>query len=365
MRYYPEYLRDENRWDDLYKLLTNFEYVDTKISALGVQPLIEDYDFDFNHEYITTDKKVNFNVDNIKLIQRALRLSAHILAEDKTQLAGRLWGHLQRFDVPEIQAMLKQAKLKQTLPWLCPLTPSLTSPDEPLICTLSDHSGSIWSVVVTPDGEQIISGYQDGTINIWNLNSGNLVHTIEAHKDSVNTVCTDGLNIMSGSRDKTIKVWNLEKGELVHTLTGHSKAVNATVLTPNSSKIISGSDDKTLKIWELATGELLHTLNGNYSPVQVVTTVFAKNKKWVIYSPYNHSLRVWNLETGEEFTLGDSDRVWSEKVLSIAATRDRVITASQNGTIIVWKVGTWEKEHNRTRSSRLYPRSHKLLLNQA
>jgi WD40 repeat protein len=352
LRYYPEHLRDENRWENLYKLLTNFEYIDTKISALGVQPLIEDYDiedydFDFNHEYIRTDKKVSFNVDNIKLIQGALRLSAHILAEDKTQLAGRLWGHLKRFDVPEIQAMLKQAKLKQTSPWLCPLTPSLTSPDEPLICTLSGHSGSIWSVVVTPDGEQIISGSQDGTINIWNLNSGNLVHTIEAHKDSVNTVCTDGLNIISGSRDKTIKVWNLEKGELVHTLTSHSKAVNATVLTPDSSKIISGSDDKTLKIWELETGELLHTLNGNYAPVQAVTTVFTKNKKWVIYSPYNHIMRVWNLETGEEFTLGDSDMVWSEKVLSIAATRDgqRVITASQNGTIIVWKVGTWEKEH--------------------
>jgi WD40 repeat protein len=343
LRCYAEHLRDGKRWKELYNLLTKFEYIDKKISVLGVHPLIGDYDLAFAPESITTNK----NIENLRLIQGALRLSAHILEEDKTQLAGQLWGRLERFKVPVIQEMLQQAQHRQTSPWLCPLTPSLTSPDEPLIRTYKGHTDSVWSVAVTPDGNKIISGSQDGTIKIWNLNSGNLEHTIEAHNDSVKTVCTDGLRIISGSRDKTIKIWNLKTGEIVRTLSGHLKAVNAIVLTRNSSKIISGSDDKTLKIWELRTGELLHTFVGNCSPVQTVTTVFAKNKEWIVYSPYNHILRVWNLETGEEeFTLGESDKVWSEKVLSIAATRDEqhVVTTSQNGTIIVWKVGTWKKE---------------------
>jgi hypothetical protein len=341
LRHYAEHLRDVERWEELYNLLTDFEYIDTKICTLGSQPLIEDYDLTFNPDLITFEQGLQRKADCLKLIQGALRLSTHILEQDKTQLAGRLLGHLMRFDAPEIQGLLSQAKQWKATPWLRPLTPSLTSPNEPLIRTFTGHSGSIWSVAVTPDGEQVIYGSQDGTLQIWNLNSENLVHPIPAHNDSVNAVCTDGLHIISGSHDKTIKVWNLKTGELIYTLTEHSKAVNATVLTPDGSKIISGSSDCSLKVWDLKTGQELDTLVGHRASIQAVTTVFTKNKKWVVSGSYNDTLRVWNLETREEFPLGECDMIWS-----IAATLDgeRVISASQDGTLTVWKVEAWEKE---------------------
>jgi WD40 repeat protein len=171
LRHYAEHLRDVKQWEKLYNLLTDFEYIDTKICTLGSQPLIEDYDLTFNPDLITFEQELQRKADCLKLIQGALRLSAHILEQDKTQLAGRLLGHLMRFDAPEIQGLLSQAKQWKATPWLRPLTPSLTSPNEPLIRTFTGHSGSIWSVAVTPDGEQVIYGSQDGTLKIWNLNS--------------------------------------------------------------------------------------------------------------------------------------------------------------------------------------------------
>jgi WD40 repeat protein len=342
LRHYAEHLSEAKQWDELYNLLTEFEYIDTKICTLGSQPLIEDYDLTFNPDLITFEQGLQRKADCLKLIQGAFRLSAHILEQDKTQLAGRLLGHLMRFDAPEIQGLLSQAKQWKAKPWLRPLTPSLTSPDEPLIRTLTGHSGSIWSVAVTPDGEQVISGSQDGTLKIWNLNTGILEHTIPAHNDSVNAVCTDGLHIISGSRDKTIKVWNLKTRKLVHTLTEHSKLVNATVLTPDGSKIISGSSDCSLKVWDLKTRQELDKLVGHRASITSVTTVFTKNKQWVVSGSDNDTLRVWNLETGkEEFPLGECDWIWS-----LAATLDgeRVISGSQDGTLTIWKVETWEKE---------------------
>jgi WD40 repeat protein len=265
------------------------------------------------------------------------------LAKDKTQLAGQLWGRIQCFDVPKIQQLLSQAKQSKTS-GLRPLTLSLTSPDEPLIRTFTGHRGSVWSVAVTPDGEQVISGSQDGTLKIWNLNTGKLVRKIAAHDGSINAISTtlDGLQVISGSHDKTLKVWNLKTGELVDTLTGHYGSVNAVVLTPDGSKLISGSSDCSLKVWDLKSAEVLYTLVGHRASVTAATIVFTQNKQWVISGSYNDTLRVWNLETREEeLTLGESDMVWS-----IAATHDgqRVISASQNGTLSVWKVGTWEKE---------------------
>jgi hypothetical protein len=42
-----------------------------------------------------------------------LRLSAHILAKDKTQLPEQLLGRLLYFEAPEIQALLQQATAEQ------------------------------------------------------------------------------------------------------------------------------------------------------------------------------------------------------------------------------------------------------------
>jgi len=43
-------------------------------------------------------------------VQSAIRLSADIVAQDNTQLAGQLLGRLLRFELPEIQVMLENVK---------------------------------------------------------------------------------------------------------------------------------------------------------------------------------------------------------------------------------------------------------------
>jgi WD40 repeat protein len=199
--------------------------------------------------------------------------------------------------------------------------------------TLLDKGGS-------QPGFGIISGSQDGTLKIWNLNTGKLVRTITAHDGSINAISTtpDGLQVISGSDDKTLKIWNLNTGNLEHTIPAHNRSVNAVSITPDGL-VISGSDDKTLKVWNLKTGKVLHTLVGHRA---TVTAVIAVNNKWVVSgSSYNDTLRVWNLETGrEELTLGERDMVRSIAVLD----GERVISASEDGSLTVWKVGTWEKE---------------------
>ncbi|MFH7025535.1 MAG: NB-ARC domain-containing protein [Heteroscytonema crispum UTEX LB 1556] len=327
------HLIQAGRRTELQQLLFDFRWLQAKLENSNINELIADYNL------LPEDV-------NLQLLRRTLVLSGHVLAEDKTQLAGQLWGRLQCFPASEIQQLLQQAKQNQTT-WLRPLTSSLTSPCGLLLRVLTGHEGSVWSLAVTPDGEQVISGSEDGTVKIWSLNSGNLIRTIPAHNESVDAIVTtaapDGLRIISGSHDKTIKIWNLKTGELVRTLAGHYGSINAIALTPDNSKMISASSDCSLKVWNLENGEALHTLVGHRASVQAVTVVFTNKKKWVISGSYNDTLRVWNLETGkEEFTLGDSDMVWS-----IAATRDgeRVISASEDGTLTVWKVATWEKEY--------------------
>ncbi|HAG81256.1 MAG TPA: hypothetical protein DCL61_08795, partial [Cyanobacteria bacterium UBA12227] len=132
LKHLPYHMVEASRFEQLHQWLTDFDFIDAKVSALGAQALIEDYDLAFNPDVLLSGEKA----ETLRLIQGAIRLSAHILDRDKTQLAGQLLGRLMSFEVSEIQALLERAKQSKNSPWLRPLTPSLTPPGGRLLRTL-------------------------------------------------------------------------------------------------------------------------------------------------------------------------------------------------------------------------------------
>jgi hypothetical protein len=111
------------RKDDLRRLLLDFNYLEAKLATTDVNALIADYNFLDDEE-------------KLRLIQSAIRLSAHVVARDSRQLAGQLIGRLLGNRTPSIQALVNQAADKKAWPWLRPLKRSLTVPGGPLIRTL-------------------------------------------------------------------------------------------------------------------------------------------------------------------------------------------------------------------------------------
>ena len=70
----------------------------------------------------------------------------------------------------------------------------------------------------------------------------------------------DGRYIVSGSGDGTVAVWDLQTGARLHELTGHQGGVNSVALSGDGRHIVSGSDDGTVAVWDLQTGARLATL---------------------------------------------------------------------------------------------------------
>jgi len=106
------------------------------------------------------------------LIQGAIRLSAHILADDPVQLASQLHARMVGLQEPEITRLLGDAAASQTGPWLRPVKLCATAPGGPLLRTLEGHTDSVNSVAVTPDGTRAVSASSDHTLKVWDLSTG-------------------------------------------------------------------------------------------------------------------------------------------------------------------------------------------------
>ena len=121
------------------------------------------------------------------------------------------------------------------------------------------HTGSVFSVALSPDEQHITSGSSDNTIRVWNATTGETVAgPFAGHIDSVNSVAfsPDGQHIISGSSDNTIHVWNATTGETVAgPFAGHTDSVNSVVFSPDKQQIISGLDDSTICLSNITTEE--------------------------------------------------------------------------------------------------------------
>ena len=71
--------------------------------------------------------------------------------------------------------------------------------------------GSVSAVAVFADGKRVVSGSDDGTVKIWDVETGEELRTLSGHSSSVSAVAVFADFVVSGSWDKTVKIWKMIK----------------------------------------------------------------------------------------------------------------------------------------------------------
>ena len=153
--------------------------------------------------------------------------------------------------------------------------------------TIRGHPMS--SVAFSLDGKRMASGCLDGTIYLWDAETGlQLGSPLTGHTEIVTSVAfsPDGKRIASGSWDNTICLWDAETGlQLGSPLTGHTEWVTSVAFSPDGKRIASGSNDKTICLWDAETGLQLgspligHTLHQQipyFGAVLTATTIIVQ-----------------------------------------------------------------------------------------
>jgi len=195
------------------------------------------------------------------------------------------------------------------------------------------HSEEVGAVAYSPDGKRIVSGSSDGTIKIWDAETGRELRTLFAgHTSSVKSVVysPDGKRILSAS-DKMIKIWDAETGRELRTL-GHTTFVYSVAYSPDGKRIVFGSGDKTVRIWDAETGRELRTLGHT---TFAYSAAYSPDGKRIVSGSSDGTIKTWDAETGRELrTLSGHTKYLKSVVYS--PDGKRILSESGDDTVRIW-----------------------------
>jgi len=118
-------------------------------------------------------------------------------------------------------------------------------------------------VIILLDSDYIACG-SENNIQIIKFEDGTLKQTLSGHTALVRDLfhLEEKKQLISGSDDKSIRLWNLEDGKCLKTFNGHNHSANK-ILLFNPGIIVSASDDHTIKFWDIEAGTCNKTLTGH------------------------------------------------------------------------------------------------------
>jgi WD40 repeat protein len=198
-----------------------------------------------------------------------------------------------------------------------------------LIRTLRGHTDSV--MCLDFNKQWIVSGSKDHTIRVWDVKTGQVKHVLGGHANGVRTVRFDEKIIVSGSRDATIKVWGLEEGVPLRTMRGHAYTVYC--LEFDNRYVISGSVDKTIRVWDVETTEQAATLKGHSNSIRCLK--FDQSR--LVSGAWDNHVKLWDLETSKCMTTykGHTDRV-----MCLQFDHNKIVSGSVDKTVRIWDMRT-------------------------
>ncbi|KAI2648551.1 WD repeat-containing protein 61 [Labeo rohita] len=104
--------------------------------------------------------------------------------------------------------------------------------------SLDTRGKFILSIAYSPDGKYLASGAIDGIINIFDIATGKLLHTLE-----------DSQLLVTASDDGYIKIYDVQHANLAGTLSGHGSWVLNVAFSPDDTHFVSSSSDKS--VWSV------------------------------------------------------------------------------------------------------------------
>lgn len=164
----------------------------------------------------------------------------------------------------------------------------------PIPVTQVKHTGRIWNLHTSKDGQYIVSSSADHTACIWTL-QGEKVRCVEHEADVTDAfLSNDNSVLITSSLDGSVRLWDVKNASPLDVFDLKSDVLDID-MSPDGSMVAAARKDGFVSIININIRQIVFTYNFAKGPVSVVQ--FHPGGEWLAIGTKTGPVRIWKVLT--------------------------------------------------------------------
>ncbi|KAI8201700.1 GTP-binding protein beta subunit [Colletotrichum sp. SAR 10_76] len=166
----------------------------------------------------------------------------------------------------------------------------------------NSKAGETWAIALSEDGKFLAGTTYDGRINVWDIGEEGTPKIREYETGSPGSgsfgmsvdLSRDGKFTASGHQNGSVYLFNNDTGRLASSLPGLAKPVRAVAFSPGNTRLAAAGDSSIIAIYDLKHGEQVGNLTGHSSWITSID--WSDTGEYLLSGAMDGKVKVWSVE---------------------------------------------------------------------
>ncbi|MBO6717568.1 MAG: WD40 repeat domain-containing protein [Rhizobiaceae bacterium] len=207
--------------------------------------------------------------------------------------------------------------------------------------------GSIFYAALSPDGSTIAAATSEAVLMFVDSQTAEIDREIDLDSPArMVDFSSDGLQLVTAHENGSVKLWNLESGTEGRALPKQPAAVNSARFSADGSRLVTAADDGSIRILDTLNGLELAQMwvaGDEASKDKVYWADFAHDGRFVAAATEKNGVQIWNEATRQKVATLTGTEQFSNRYVGFSEDGSRLITGGSNGALNLWDAATFAK----------------------